>query len=102
MTDRLEEARGLLDTMAAAGHPPDVRAFNILLKGCSLEGASGLDLMAAVLDTMEKAGEAPLLVGPHSHPLFACQNLVHWLYGSSSIGQHGPRHSSDLRCHHPN
>ncbi|KAK9868727.1 hypothetical protein WJX84_006572 [Apatococcus fuscideae] len=56
MTDRLEEARGLLDTMAAAGHPPDVRAFNILLKGCSLEGASGLDLMAAVLDTMEKAG----------------------------------------------
>ncbi len=53
---QFKEARSLLEAMKAAGFDPDVRAFNILLKGCSLEGSSGLDHVSAILEAMEAAG----------------------------------------------
>ena len=53
---QLEEARSLLQAMKAAGFDPDVRAFNILLKGCSLEGSSAMQQVPAILEAMEAAG----------------------------------------------
>ena len=57
---QLEEARSLLQAMKAAGFDPDVRAFNILLKGCSLEGSSAMQHVPAILDAMQAAGARPV------------------------------------------
>ncbi|KAK9865371.1 hypothetical protein WJX84_012366 [Apatococcus fuscideae] len=53
---RLGQARGLLDAMSAAGYPPDARAYNIILKGCSMGGTAGMDLVPAILASMQAAG----------------------------------------------
>lgn len=57
---RLDEARALLSDMQAAGLEPDVRAYNILLKGAG--NAGQLPLLEELLRQMNTAGVAPTAV----------------------------------------
>lgn len=53
----MEEARSLLGGMRAAGYPPDIRIFNILLKGYAQ--SRGVDVISGLLESIRAEGLKP-------------------------------------------
>ena len=54
---RMEEARGLLEDMRQAGFRPDVRAYNILLKGHARD--RGVASLQELFEDIKRAGLSP-------------------------------------------
>lgn len=71
---QLGEARALLPTMRGAGMPPDLRAYNMLLKGASRGGdLPALDeLLASLRSEVRSLRPEPLLQAPA-----AVQSIIH-------------------------
>ena len=80
---RMEEARGLLEEMRRAGFRPDVRAYNILLKGHARE--RGMASLQELFEEIKRAGLSPsgatynTLVDAYADAGLLLQVRPHWL-----------------------